>query len=668
VRTVNDFLTFLPSGISAGSIYTLIALGLVLTYKTSGVFNFSHGAIAATSAYMFYEFWVKQGWSWQMAFLASVLIVGVGGGLLMERLAALLSSAPTVMVVVATVGVLVFLQSLMTAIYGPANIFLQPYLSRKPLFNLGVFGVTREDLTIVLFSLGSAAALYFFFERTRLGKATTAVVDDPNLLSLQKTNPSAVRRLSWVVGSCFAAISGVFLAPSLGVSVNTLILLVIAAYGAAAVGRFESLPLTVAGAMGIGIMVSYLPSQVTKLSSSVLVQNLPSNSPFMVLFVVFLVVPARYLTERGVRNARRLKPIRTYSPTVTRAGFGVLLVVLAFIPMLTPETDVSQYASTLGYFIVFASLGMLVWMSGQISLCQMSFAAIGAATAGHMLEHHVPFLLALVIAGLVAIPAGALVSIPAIRLAGIYVAIATFGFAIVMQQIGYLTPIMFGQDQRIEVPRPHILGMDATTGRGYYYLCLFVAVFAAVVVLVVRGSRLGSLLRAMSDSPVALDAHGANTNVMRIVVFCIASFMAGVGGVMIAGVPGNASGALTGPFNITISLVMVAVLGFAGRRPISSPLIAAVLFQLIKIYPPFNTQGFIKYQGVLFGLAAVTVAIWPALEMKERLARLGRFGCDRDEGGPVAGRLQDVPVAPVRIRAAAVKESVLAGAGTGADR
>jgi ABC-type branched-subunit amino acid transport system permease subunit len=448
--------------------------------------------------------------------------------------------------------------------------------------------------------------------------------------------------------------------------VNTLILLVIAAYGAAAVGRFESLPLTVAGAMGIGIMVSYLPSQVTKISTSVLVQNLPSNAPFLVLFVVFLVVPARYLTERGVRNARRLKPIRTFSTPVTGAGFAALSVVLVLVPFLTPATDISQYASTLGYFIVFASLGMLVWMSGQISLCQMAFGAIGAATAGHMLAKGVPFGAALLIAGLVAVPAGALVSIPAIRLAGIYVAIATFGFAIVMQQVGYLTPIMFGQDQRIEVPRPHILGIDFTTGRGYYYLCLIVAALSGLVVLVVRRLRLGSLLRALSDSPVALDAHGANTNVMRIVVFCIASFMAAVGGVMIAGVPGNASGALTGPFNITISLVMVAVLGFAGRRPIASPLLAAVLFQLIKIYPPFNTDTFIKYQGVFFGLAAVTVAVWPALDVSGRLARLGRFGAERDAAGPVTARVLERPVTQVSIRPEPRAAAVLVGSGKGA--
>jgi ABC-type branched-subunit amino acid transport system permease subunit len=277
------------------------------------------------------------------------------------------------------------------------------------------------------------------------------------------------------------------------------------------------------------------------------------------------------------------------------------------------------------------------------------------------------------IGALVAIPAGAIVAIPAIRLAGIYVAVATFGFGIVMQQVFYGTPFMFGSLQTIAVPRPVIFGIDFTTSRGYCYLCLIIAVGMGLAVLAVRRSRLGSLLRAMSDSPVALDAHGCNTNLMRVVVLCVASAMAAVGGVLIAGVPGNASGALTGPFNITVSLVMVAVLGFAGRRPIASPLIAAVLFQLIKIYPPFNTETFIKYQGVIFGALAVLVAVWPALDVKGRVARLGRFGDERDENSPTSERLSVTPVTPVTIRQPAARPvsdvgprvPVGAGSGTG---
>ena len=179
-------------------------------------------------------------------------------------------------------------------------------------------------------------------------------------------------------------------------------------------------------------MVAYLPSQ-TRSSTSVLIPTLPQNIPFLVLFPVFVFTPARLLTARGVANARRLSPIREFPPRVTVPGLALLGAAAVAGPPVIHETEITQYASGFGYLMVFASLGLLVWMSGQISLCQMSFAAIGAAapdtcsptgTPGPRIAHR----------GLVAVLSGPLVAIPAIRLSGIYVAIATFGFGIVVQQ------------------------------------------------------------------------------------------------------------------------------------------------------------------------------------------------------------------------------------------
>ena len=135
--------------------------------------------------------------------------------------------------------------------------------------------------------------------------------------------------------------------------------------------------------------------------------------------------------------ARRFRPIATFSRPVTLSGFTLGAAVLIITPQLVNQADLPQYGSALGYAIIFASLGLITYTSGQISLCHLGFAALGAATTGHMLNNGVPWLLAILIGGLVTIPAGAIVSIPAIRLSGIYVAIATFGFGILLQQILY---------------------------------------------------------------------------------------------------------------------------------------------------------------------------------------------------------------------------------------
>ena len=690
---MNQFLNYLVPGIADGSVYALAALGLVLTYKTSGVFNFAHGALAATGAYVFYEGYVERGMPWPVAFLLSLLVVGVIGGLLLERLATLLASAPTVTTVVATVGLLVLLQSLMTAIYGAADKKSGDFLpTNGP--RVGDVTISYGEMMITGFCLAAALALFAFFGRTRMGRAMTAVVDDPNLLALQKSNPAVVRRLSWILGACFATISGMLLAPKLGVSVNVLVLIVIAAYGAAAVGLFENLPLTVAGAFIIGILVNYLPSQTQK-TDSLFLQSMPRNVPFIVLLLVFLLVPARMLTERGVRNARRFKAPKAFPRPVTAAGLGGLLLLLIAVPHVVADTDVTVYSAFVAYAIIFMSLGMLLYMSGMISLCHLGFAAIGATTSGKLMtlgffdwlpvvgDKTVSWPVAILIGGLVAIPFGAVVAIPAIRLAGIYVAIATFGFGILLQQAFYLAPVMFDNGALVQHPRPGeefsvpgtskrletvdgtaagLFGIDFSTEKNYYYLALAVFVIMAAIVLLLLRSRLGALLRAMADSPVALEAHGANTNVMRIAVFCLSAFMAGVGGGVLAGVTQSASGSPGGTFDYTVSLIFVAVLGFCGRRPILSPLLAAFAFQVVKIYPPFDNPTMIEYRGVMFGALAIFVAIAPALNLG---SLMGKRGQERDPeiagggGNPIRERIDASPIRPVTIRTP--EEPVLVG-------
>ncbi len=115
---MRTFLTYLVIGIADGSVYAIAGLGLVLTFKTSGIFNFAHGVQAAAAAYLMYTFRIQHGWPWLPAALAAVLIAGVGGGLVLERMANLLARESTATRVVAMVGILVGMDALLTAIYG----------------------------------------------------------------------------------------------------------------------------------------------------------------------------------------------------------------------------------------------------------------------------------------------------------------------------------------------------------------------------------------------------------------------------------------------------------------------------------------------------------------------------------------------------------------------
>ena len=274
-------LPFIIIGIVSGSVYGLAGVGLVLTYKTSGIFNFAQGALATVAAYAFYYLNVEMGLAWPVAALISVLILGAVLGLGFELRARRVARGPLAWRIVATIGIVLIVEAVFSIVHGSATLTTPHYLSQKTVQIFGAY-VTFEQIIVTVISLGAAIALYVFFRTARLGKAMRAVVDDPDLLGLAGTSPERVRRWAWVIGSVFAAASGVLLAPSVPLDPNVLTLLIVQAFGAAAIGRFTSLPLTLAGGLAIGIASSILTEYI---NSTSLLAGLPPSLPFIVLFL-----------------------------------------------------------------------------------------------------------------------------------------------------------------------------------------------------------------------------------------------------------------------------------------------------------------------------------------------------------------------------------------------
>lgn len=623
---------FVLTGISDGAVYSLAALGLVLTFKTSGIFNFAIGAQAAVSAYLFHSFTATAGWPWVPAALVTVLIAGVIGSLILERIAFWLAEAPPVMKVVATIGLVVLLQSLLLAIYGPVTLQMPQFLPTHG-YDIGGTTVLASQFIVTALAIISTATLYLFFRRHRVGVAMQAVVDDPELLAQQGTSPIAVRRYAWGIGSCFVSISGILIAPTLGVDVNTMLLLYITAFGAAALGAFDNLPVTFLAAVGIGITSNVLSHRLGGYHTPVLAA-LYTQVPFLVLVAPLLFLPRARLVQRGTKRERKLRTARPLPKRLALPSTATGIVAVLVVPLVVARSDISQYSTAIGFAVVLMSLGLLLWSSGQISLCQAAFAAVGASTFAHAQSAGVPWLLALLCAGLVAIPVGAIVAIPSFRLSGVYLAVATFGFGLLFQNMLYTTGAMFGLDNRRALTRPQIANL--ASDRGWYYTSLAIAGACALLVLAVLRSRLGRILRALSESPPSLDAHGANTRQARLTVFCFSAFIAAIGGALIGATSGTASGIPSGPFGYFNSLVLVAVLTFCGRRPILSPAIAAIAFVVLRIYPPFDTEFYLKYQGVFFGSLALLIAVFPGVV----LPRLRERGAERAGRSPVASRAQ----------------------------
>ena len=596
---MSDLLPFIVIGLASGSVYGLAGVGLVLTYRTSGVFNFAHGSVAAAAAYIFYWLYADHGWPWPLAAVVAVLIFGVVAGVVLEQVTRRLIGAPDAVFVVATVGLLLSIVGLLYVVFGSIQKDFPQYLPDGSVTTAGV-SITYAQIISATVTIACVGVLYVFLRSARLGVAMRAVVDNPKLLSLTGTTPVRVRTAAWVIGSTLAALSGVLVAPTLGLNATLLTLLVVQAFGACALGGFTSLPLTYLGGLLIGVVAAV----TTKYwGATPPWSGIPVSVPFLVLLGALLAIPTRKLpstnaTFRTLVAGRRPLP-RPVLAALCAVGGALMLTVPG---MVGPKLVV--WLGALPMVIMFASLGLLVWTSGQISLCHPAFAALGAATLSQLTtKQGVPWGVALVLAGLTAVPLGALVAIPAIRLSGIYLALASFGFAILTQSVLYPSALMFKDRPLLRVSRPELGFFDGGSDRSLYYLVLAITIASCAGLAMLARSRLGRLLRGMAETPTMLSTHGLNVNLTRLIVFCVSAFFAAVAGGLVITQTSAISPDTYQPFQ---ALTWLAVLAICGTRLIGSSITAAALLILVPAY--FN--GFDSdAQTLTFGVAALGAAV-----------------------------------------------------------
>src|SRR4051794_7488821 len=603
-------------------------MGLVLTYKTTGVFNFAHGAVATGAAYLFFELQSRQGLPWPIALVLSVAVIAGFGGPVMEVAGRRLRQVPVATQVVATVGLLLAIQGIVVAIFGAAAMSFPAFLSTRTVQLPGVYlGVDQ----IIVFAVAGllAGALFVFFRRSRAGLSMQAVVDNPDLVGLGGSNPVRVRTIAWTIGLGTAALSGVLLGPSVGLNAPLLTLLVVQAFGAAAVGGFASLPLVYVGGLLLGVLANvaryYVPGHQ-------FLEGVPNSLPFAFLLIVMLIAPRR-LAQRTTAPRAAMPAARPLPPMLRVVGPVAAIGLAAAVPALV-GTKLPVFAGGAAYVVLFASLALLVRTSGQTSLCHAGFAAVGASSFSHFTHGAgLPWVVALVLAGLVAVPVGALVAVPAMRLSGIYLALGTFGFGVLLQELVYRTQFMFGRSGPLPVPRPAGLGGDTA----FYYVILAVAVLTCLLVTLLSRQRLGRLLRALADSPTALRAQGVDVNVTRVMVFCISAFLAAIAGALLAALSGSVDAAPFDPFQ---SLLYLAVLAVAGSGQLRAPVVASALFAILPAYLA-GSDAVATYEPVAFGVGAIVVAIVEG--SRDGLTAVVRRGAERGKArlahGPAAARM-----------------------------
>jgi len=319
------FLQYTLLGLILGGVYGIAASGLVLTYTTSGIFNFAHGAIAMLSAYIYWQF--RVGWHWP-APLALIVVLFVFapllGVILDVGIMRGLRNTSEITKITVTIALTIGAVPLANWIWNPLTPRRLDYFFGSD-NSVSIFGsrVTYHEFIALGCALVIALGLRFLFTRSYIGVAMRGVVDDPDLLRLNGGKPLRLATFSWALGAFLAALAGILITPILGGSLdpNQLTLLVIDAFAAAVFGRLRSVPLTFAGAIVIGLADNYV---VGYLGDSPLVSHFRESLSMILLFIALLLLPSARLRGTSLVRARE----RFAVPSVRQAVlWGVILIV-----------------------------------------------------------------------------------------------------------------------------------------------------------------------------------------------------------------------------------------------------------------------------------------------------------------------------------------------------
>ena len=597
---MEKFLIFTIVGLSLSAIYAVISSGLVLTYTTTGIFNFAHGAIGMLAAFAYWQLRFDWGWPTPIALLVVIGVLAPAFGLILERgiMRGLSGTSEATKLVVSI--------SLLVGLIGLANLIWQPGQSRpmRTFFqgqsiDLGVTSITYHAAITIVVAIIVAVGLRWLLHRTRIGVSMRANVDDRSLTLLTGARPDRIALISWAIGCSLAAVGGILIAPSLSLEAGSLSLLIVNAYAAAIFGRLRSLPLTFLGAIVIGLTEGYLGAYLP--SDNRYLAGLRPAAAVVILFLALLFVPNPRLRTRS--------QLREYFPAPSRPGtlaLAVSVVVVAVVMVTTLDaTSLISYGPIFPLGIVALSLVPLVGYAGQISLAQLTFGGIGAIAVAHHGGGGSP--LGLLLAMVFAAAIGAVVALPVMRLSGIYLALATAAFAVAMDRwifnlpdfdLGPVHISLFGLGSTAIEPLSLFGYRFDTPGR---QLLLSAVAFALMIVLVaaLRWSRFGRQLVAMRDSEAACATFGLDLRWPRVGVFTLSAAIAGLGGALYGMQLGSVS---PGRYDLLsgLPIFILVVVGGAG-------LVGGALFAGISLY------GLIPLTSALGPLVAKINTVTPGL-------------------------------------------------------
>ncbi|MBX3284401.1 MAG: ABC transporter permease [Actinobacteria bacterium] len=615
-----------------------LALGLVLSHRTSGVVNFAHAAMGMYVAFAFFEFretgdlvlpliglpsrfHLLARPTLASALAVALVLAAVLGLLVFALVFRPLRQAPALARVVASLGLLLYLQEVVRLrfpVAGAGVAARRPVLPDDPVRLFGTV-VTQNRLLLAALAVGATVVLGLVFRFTRFGLATRAAAGNEKGALLLGIAPDRIGAVSWAAASMLGGMAVILIEPISGVNATTTPLLVVPALAAALVGRLESFALATAAGLGIGMVQSLILSYAVRPDTTWIPSWLPTTgiqeAVPVLLIVGVLVWRGDALPDRATIAGQRLPA----SPTPRHVGAWTAgLSVLAGVGLLTFGTSYRQaLIVSLVYGLLTLSIVVVTGYSGQISLAQMAFAGVAGFTVIRLAEHSVPFPVDAVLASLVATALGLAVAYPATRVRGMSLAIATLAMAVAVEQLVLASPPLSHGAGGSSAPPPTLFGIDLrVTGTGdanfrpaFGFTVLVVLVLCGLGVANLRRNRTGLRWLAVRANERAAAAAGIDVTRAKLGAFAVSSFLAGMSGVMMAYGTTTLS---PSSFMVIGALVALALTYLAGVSSISGALVAAALAQagLFTTFVNAQTDGAAgDYVFAISGLSLIVTAI-----------------------------------------------------------
>ena len=588
---MDQYVIFLLLGLANGAVFAALALSLVVTYRSSGVVNFATGAIALVTAYT-YAF-LREGklllllpglpqtvnvgvlgfWAAATLALGITAVLGLALYLLVFRP---LRTAPAVAPAVASIGVMVILTSVMTQRVGVNPVTVRPILPTG-IWRIGGVRLSSDRVWFAVVVLAFAVALAAAYRFTPFGLRTRAAAENERGAYLSGIHPDRLAAVNWMISAVVAGVSGILIAPIVPLAPLSYTLFIVPALAAAILGRFQRLVPAVCAGLAIGMLqseVTYLQSRHSWLPSS----GLPELVPLALILAV-LVVRARPLPARGALIQRSLgRAPRPRRITVT----GVVWAVVGGAALAALHgTWRDALVTSLIFSVISLSLVVVTGYAGQISLAQLTLAGVAGFLLGPLTTSwHVPFPIAPLVAALAAAGLGVIVGLPALRVRGLPLAVVTLSLAVAVEALWFHNTDLVPANGK-DIAGPTFLGLDlrAHVGSDFPRLSFSLLVLTTLIVVAVgvarlRTSTLGSEMLAVRANERSAAGSGINVVRVKILAFGISSFIAGLGGALLAYKQSNVT---FDSFTVFVGIALFAVTYLAGITSVSGGVLAGLL-------------------------------------------------------------------------------------------